>query len=193
MHTRLVLALLVLLAIPCAAAEPPFRTGVLEPPGPAPEFTLRADTGKPVRLREWRGNVVLLYFGYTSCPDVCPATLSDLAAVTKQLGPAAQRLRVALVTVDPERDTAKRLHTYVQAFDPTFVGLTDRKPALAAVWKAYGVYVQSHRVPGSSDGYVVDHSATTFVIDAEGQLRLAISFGTPVADIRHDLQRLLPR
>ena len=190
---RIAVALLVLLAIPCGAAEPPFRTGVLEPPGPAPEFTLRADTGKPVRLRDWRGNVVLLYFGYTSCPDVCPTTLSDLADVKKQLGPAAQRLRVALVTVDPERDTAKRLHTYVQAFDPTFVGLTERKDTLATVWRAYGVYVKSHRVPKSSDGYVVDHSATTFVIDAEGRLRLAISFGTPVADIRHDLQRLLPR
>lgn len=186
-------ALLVLLVVPCVAAEPPFRTGALEPPGPAPEFTLRSDTGKTVRLRDWRGNVVLLYFGYTSCPDVCPTTLSDLAEVKKQLGPAAQRLRVALVTVDPERDTAKRLHTYVKAFDPTFVGLSERKPALAVVWKAYGVYVQSHRVPGSSEGYMVDHSATTFVIDAEGRLRLAISFGTPVEDIRHDLQLLLPR
>ena len=193
MRTRIVVVLLAALALPCMAAEVPFRTGALEPPGPAPEFTLRSDTGKPVRLRDWRGNVVLLFFGYTSCPDVCPTTLSDLAEVKKQLGPAAQRLRVALVTVDPERDTAKRLHTYVQAFDPTFVGLTERKPALAAVWKAYGVYVQSHRVSGSSDGYMVDHSATTFVIDAEGRLRLAISFGTPVEDIRHDLQLLLPR
>ena len=105
-------ALLVLLVVPCVAAEPPFRTGALEPPGPAPEFTLRSDTGKTVRLRDWRGNVVLLYFGYTSCPDVCPTTLSDLAEVKKQLGPAAQRLRVALVTVDPERDTAKRLHSH---------------------------------------------------------------------------------
>ena len=194
MHQGLALTLL-LLTVSCSATEPPFRTGVLDPPGPAPEFTLRADTGKTVHLRDWRGNVVLLYFGYTSCPDVCPTTLVDLAEVKKQLGPAAQRLRVALVTVDPDRDTPTRLRTYVQAFDPTFVGLTERTPALAAVWKAYGVYVKSHRVPGSSssDGYVVDHSATTFVIDAEGQLRLAISFGTPVADIRHDLQRLLPR
>jgi len=193
MLSRIAPALLILLAGPCFAGSPPFRTGSLDPPGPAPEFTLRSDTSKTVRLRDWRGNVVLLYFGYTSCPDVCPTTLSDLAAVKKQLGPPAERLRVALVTVDPERDTATRLHTYVRAFDPTFVGLTERKAALAAVWKAYGVYVQSHRVPGSADGYVVDHSATTFVIDAEGQLRLAISFGTPVADIRHDLQLLLPR
>jgi protein SCO1/2 len=193
MLRRLAPALLILVAALCVAAEAPFRTGALDPPGPAPEFTLGSDTGKTVRLRDWRGNVVLLYFGYTSCPDVCPTTLSDLAEVKKQLGPAAQRLRVALVTVDPERDTAQRLHTYVQAFDPTFVGLTERRETLAAVWKAYGVYVKSHRVPRSSDGYVVDHSATTFVIDPEGRLRLAISFGTPVADIRHDLQRLLPR
>jgi protein SCO1/2 len=184
---------LLFLTLSCSAGEPPFRTGALDPPGPAPEFILRSDTGKTVRLRDWRGNVVLLYFGYTSCPDVCPTTLSDLAEVKKQLGPAAQRLRVALVTVDPDRDTPTRLHTYVQAFDPTFVGLTERTETLAGVWKAYGVYVKSHRVPGSSDGYVVDHSATTFVIDTEDRLRLAISFGTPVADIRHDLQLLLPR
>jgi len=196
MHARLglvFLALLALLAVPCGAATPAFRTGTLEPPGPAPEFTLRADTGRTVRLRDWRGQVVLLYFGYTSCPDVCPTTLSDLADVKKQLGPRGRQVQVALVTVDPERDTAKRLHTYVQAFDPAFVGLTERKATLAAVWKAYGVYVQSHRVPKSADGYIVDHSATTFVIDPEGRLRLAISFGTPVADILHDLQLLLPR
>ena len=155
--------------------------------------TLRSDTGKTVRLRDWRGRVVLLYFGYTSCPDVCPTTLSDLAEVKKQLGPRGQHVQVALLTVDPERDTVRRLHTYVQAFDRSFVGLTERRATLATLWKAYGVYVQSHRVPGSSDGYVVDHSATTFVIDTEGRLRLAISFGTPVADILHDLQLLLPR
>ena len=97
------------------------------------------------------------------------------------------------MTVDPERDTAERLHTYVQAFDPTSIGVTERKAVLAAVWKAYGIYVQSHRAPGSADGYVVDHSATTFVIDPEGRLRLAISFETPLADIRHDLRLLLPR
>jgi protein SCO1/2 len=185
--------LALLLALPCAAAETPFVTGALDPPAPAPDFTLRSDAGKPFHLHDWRGAVVLLYFGYTSCPDVCPTTLADLAEVKKQLGPAAQRMHVALVTVDPERDTAPRLRTYLAAFDPTFVGLTGARQILAAVWKAYGVYVQSHRVPGSTDGYGVDHSATTFVIDPQGQLRLAISFGTPVADIRHDLQLLLPR
>jgi protein SCO1/2 len=190
---RVAIAVLLLLALPCSAAESPFRTGVLEPPSPAPDFTLRTDGGKTFRLRDWRGNVILLYFGYTSCPDVCPTTLAEFAQVKQALGSASQRLRVALVTVDPERDTPKRLRTYVQAFAPTFVGLTGNRKSLAAVWKAYGVYVQSHRVPGSSEGYVVDHSATTFVIDTNGMLRLAIPFGTPVEDIRHDLQLLLTR
>jgi len=190
---REAIAAVLLLALPCAAAEGPFHTGVLEPPSPAPDFTLRTDEGKPFRLRDWRGNVVLLYFGYTSCPDVCPTTLAEFAEVKKQLGPAAQRLRVALVTVDPERDTPKRLRTYTRAFDPTFLGLTGKRDILASVWKAYGVYVRSHRIPGSLAGYMVDHSATTFVIDADGRLRLAISFGTPLPDIRHDLQLLLTR
>ena len=181
------------LVLLCLAAAPAFRTGALEPPSPAMDFTLQSDTGKPVHLHDWKGNVVLLYFGYTSCPDVCPTTLADLAEVKKQLGPVGQRVRVALVTVDPERDTTERLHVYVQAFDPTFIGLTGTKATLAAVWKAYGVYVQSHRVPGSKLGYLVDHSATTFAIDPAGRLRLAIPYQTPVTDIRHDLQLLLPR
>jgi len=190
---RGVVVALVLLALPCAAADSSFRTGSLDPPSPASDFTLRTDEGKPFHLHDWRGNVILLYFGYTSCPDVCPTTLAEFAEVKKQLGPAAQHLRVALVTVDPERDTPQRLRTYTRAFDPTFLGVTGSRDALAAVWKAYGIYVQSHRVPGSSEGYVVDHTATTLVIDAKGNLRLAIPFGTPVEDIRHDLQLLLTR
>ncbi len=193
MRSTCIVALLLLLVLPCTAAESPFRTGVLEPPAPAPDFTLHSDRGTTVRLHDWRGNVVLLYFGYTSCPDVCPTTLAEFAEVRKQLGAAAQHLRVAFVTVDPARDTPARLRVYTRAFDATFVGLTGPKTTLAKVWKAYGVYVKSHRVPGSSEGYVVDHSATTFVIDAKGDLRLAIPFGTPVDDICHDLQLLLPR
>ena len=191
--TRWMIAALLLLALPCAAAEGPFRTGMLEPSSRAPDFTLRTDEGKTFRLSDWRGSVVLLYFGYTSCPDVCPTTFAEFVEVKKRLGPSAQRLRVALVTVDPERDTPKRLRIYTQAFDPSFVGLTGDRKTLAAVWKAYGVYVQSHRVPGSSVGYVVDHSATTLVIDADGNLRLAIPFGTPLGDMCHDLQLLLAR
>lgn len=189
----LALALLVGAALPCAAGQDAFRGELIEPPAPAPDFTLRAADGKPFRLSDHRGKVVVLYFGYTSCPDVCPTTLAQLADVKTQLGEAAARLRVALVTVDPERDTPKRLRTYTTAFDPTFLGLTGSKEALGKVWKAYGVFAEKKRVVGSPLGYLVDHSATTYVVDAEGQLRLAVPFGTPTDTLLHDLRTLLKR
>ena len=193
MRLAWIVGLLLLLAAPSPAVQPRFRTGALEPAAPAPDFVLQADQGKTVRLRDWRGDVVVLYFGYTSCPDICPTTFAELAEVKQRLGRAAERLRVALVTVDPERDTAPRLRIYMRAFDPSFVGLTGPRASLEKMWKAYGVYVKSHRVPGSVAAYAVDHSATTFVIDAQGDLRLVIPFGTSVEDICHDLQLLLAR
>jgi protein SCO1 len=189
----LVLALLAGAALPCAAGQGAFLGEVIEPPAPAPDFTLRTADGKPFRLSDQRGNVVVLYFGYTSCPDVCPTTLAQLADVKGQLGEAAARLRVALVTVDPERDTPQRLRIYIQAFDPTFLGLTGSKQALGKVWKAYGVFAEKKRVVGSPLGYLVDHSAKTYVIDAEGRLRLAMPFGTPNDTFLHDLRTLLMR
>jgi len=189
----LVLALLAGAALPCIAGQSAFRGGVIEPPAPAPDFTLRTADGKPFRLSEQRGKVVALYFGYTSCPDVCPTTLAQLADVRIELGEAAARLRVALVTVDPERDTPKRLRTYTTAFDPSFLGLTGSTEALGKVWKAYGVFAEKKRVAGSPLGYLVDHSATTYIVDAEGQLRLALPFGTPTDTLFHDLRLLLKR
>ena len=117
---------LLLMAAPVAGAPPgEFRGGVLDPPRPAPDFTLPAHDGAVFRLSQQRGQVVALVFGYTFCPDVCPTTLAELAQVRSRLGPAAAaRLRVAFVTVDPERDDAARLRVYTQAFDRTFVGLT---------------------------------------------------------------------
>jgi protein SCO1/2 len=180
-------------ALPCAAGQGAFRGGVIEPPAAAPDFTLRTAEGKPFRLSAQRGRVVALYFGYTSCPDVCPTTLAQMADVKAQLGEAAARLRVALVTVDPERDSPKRLRTYTTAFDPTFLGLTGSKEALAKVWRAYGVFAEKKQVAGSPLGYLVDHSATTYIVDAEGQLRLALPFGTPTDTFLHDLRTLLKR
>ncbi len=189
---RLICALVVALLLPLSRADADsFRTVALEPMKPAPDFTLKSDEGKQVRLHDWRGDVVVLFFGYTFCPDLCPTTLANLAAVKKQLGAMARRLHVVLVTVDPERDTVMRLHRYTRTFDQSFVGLTGPRRALEKVWTGYGIYVKSHRVRGSSASYEVDHSATTFVIDAQGNLRLAITGGTALDDIRHDVQRLL--
>ena len=197
-HGRASAAALVALAVlavvlQSSAGQGAFLGEVIEPPAPAPDFTLRTADGKSFRLSDQRGNVVLLYFGYTSCPDVCPTTLAQLADVKAQLGEAAARLRVALVTVDPERDTPQRLRIYTQAFDPTFLGLTGSKQTLGKVWKAYGVFAEKKRLAGSPLGYLVDHSAKTYVIDAEGRLRLAMPFGTPNDTFLHDLRTLLKR
>jgi protein SCO1/2 len=176
-----------------AWAAPEFRGGVLDPPRPAAEITLRTHDGTEFRLSRYRGDVVAITFGYTFCPDVCPTTLAELAQVRARLGPGGQRLRVAFVTVDPERDGPERLRAYTQAFDRTFVGLTGSPEQLAAVQKAYGVVAKKQAVRGTAAAYLVDHSALVYVIDAEGRLRLMFPFGTPIDTMTHDIGLLLRR
>lgn len=110
-----------------------FSGGSLVPGQPATDFTLKTPDGSEFRLSRQRGEIVLLSFGYTFCPDVCPTTLAELAQVRGRLGEAAKRVKVAFITVDPERDTPERLRTYTSAFDPTFVGLTGSAAQLAQV------------------------------------------------------------
>jgi protein SCO1/2 len=176
-----------------AAATAALRTGALEPPRPAPDFALDGADGAEFRLSRQRGAVVVLAFGYTFCPDVCPTTLAELAQVKGRLGDDARRLRVAFITVDPERDTRDRLRTYVRAFDPTFVGLSGPPERLRDVLKAYGVTATRRTPPGTAAAYLVDHTAMVFVIDPEGRLRLAVPFGTSVDDLAHDIKHLLRR
>jgi protein SCO1/2 len=185
---------IVLGAAPGAAASPEvFRGGALVPPRPAPDFTLPAHDGTAFRLSEQRGRVVALVFGYTFCPDVCPTTLAELQQVRSRLEPAAAaRLRVAFITVDPERDDAARLRTYTQAFDRSFIGLTGTPSQLAAVHKSYGVIVKKHVTAGTSAAYLVDHSAFVYVIDGDGRLRLMLP-GTPIETMTHDIGLLLGR
>jgi protein SCO1/2 len=184
--------LLILLTAGLAwAASPAFRGGSLDPPRAAPEVVLRAHDGTEFRLSRYRGDVVVLNFGYTFCPDVCPTTLAELAQVRARLGAAAARVRVAFVTVDPERDVPERLRAYMQAFDRTFVGLTGTPEQLAAVQKAYGVVARKHTPRGTSAAYLVDHSAAVYVIDPDGRLRLTFPFGTSIDDMSHDIGLLL--
>jgi protein SCO1/2 len=187
-------ALALMLVAPAAsAASPGFRSGVLEPPRPAPEIALRAHDGRDFRLSRYRGDVVAISFGYTFCPDVCPTTLAELAQVRARLGVVGQRLRVVFVTVDPERDDLERLRVYTQAFDRTFLGLTGSPEQLAAVQKSYGVIATKQAVKGTSAAYLVDHSAFVHVVDAEGRLRLLFPFGTSIDDMTHDIGLLLKR
>jgi len=168
-----------------------FRGTLYDPALPAPEIELARDNGSSFRLSELRGNLVLLFFGYTSCPDVCPTTLSELRKVNEELGSAASQVKVVYVTVDPERDTPEKIQKYVTIFNPSFIGLSGSLEELEPVWKDYGVYREVDQLTASASGYLVTHSSRVYVIDQDGNLRLSYSFGTPTGDILHDLKILL--
>jgi protein SCO1/2 len=165
-------------------------TTYTEPYPVAPEFELAAAGNTDFRLSEARGKVVALFFGYTSCPDVCPTTMAELNQALGELGERADRVQVLFVTVDPERDTPERVQEYVNHFNPEFIGLSGSEPALAKVWSDYGVFRQV--VDGTSAaGYLVDHTARVTLIDQQGHLRVSFGFETPVEDVVHDLDLLL--
>lgn len=167
------------------------RGSVLEPPVPAPDYTLTDGQGADWTLSDQKGKLVLMFFGYTTCPDVCPATLGELQQVRARLGEElASDVQVAFITVDPERDTPDRIGKYVAAFDPTFAALSGSEAALEPVWKAYGVYRQI-QPNASGAGYLVDHTARTYLIDRAGNLRVSYTFGTPLEDLLADVKFLL--
>ena len=167
-----------------------FRGTLYDPALPAAEIELTQGNGSSFRLSEMRGNVVLLYFGYTFCPDVCPTTLSELNRVVEGMGPDGERVQVVMVTVDPERDTLEKLHEYVAIFNPNFIGLGGSLEELEKVWNGYGVYREEEQMPNSATGYLVNHTARVYLIDQDGNLRLSYSYGTPPDDIVHDLKIL---
>jgi protein SCO1/2 len=164
---------------------------LIDPPATAADFELVDQHGQPFRLSEQRGSVVLIFFGYTNCPDVCPVTLSEYKRIKENLGEQAGRVRFVFITVDPERDTRERMQFYLENFDPDFIGLSGERQDLEPVWQAYGVY-QERKDVGSAAGYLVDHTARTYLIDAQGNWRLNYPFGMETekisADIRHLLQ-----
>lgn len=169
-----------------------FRGTMYAEPYPlAPEIELSRDNGASFRLSEMRGNAVLLFFGYTSCPDVCPTTMAELKQALEKLGEEdAKQVQVLFVTVDPERDTPERVQEYVDHFNPDFIGLSGTESELAKVWNDYGVFREI--VQGTSAaGYLVDHTARVTLIDDDGNLRLSYAFDAPVDYIVHDLKLLL--
>jgi len=169
-----------------------FRGTTFGEPYPlASEIELTRSDGSSFQLSEMRGNVVLLFFGYTTCPDVCPTTMAELKLALAELGEAdAAQVKVLFVTVDPERDTPERAQEYVDRFNPAFVGLSGSQAELEKIWQAYGVYREI--VQGTSAaGYTVDHTARVTVIDQLGNLRISFGFDTPVEDMVHDLKLIL--
>lgn len=189
---RMVL-LLALVAIVSACGSYEFRGVTLDPPKEAPDFTLTDFEGRPFHLSDHRGKVVILFFGFTNCPDMCPAALSDMAAARRKLGADAEKVQGIFVSLDPDRDTPERLKRYVTAFDPTFIGVRGSETELAPVVQDYGVTYMRRDLPDSALGYTIDHSTFIYVIDAAGRWRLLFTHGMPVDDIVSDLRYLVRR
>ena len=187
---RALAAALFCFSFAAAAANPALKAGVFEPPRLAPELALRGSDGQELKLARYRGKAVLMSFGFSSCPAVCPTTLATLAQARKLLGPQADSVQVVFVTVDPERDDPARLKAYLSAFDASFVGGTGKPDALEAVRKNYGV---SARKVAMNDGYLFDHSSSIFLIDPEGRLRAMMPYGREAKDFVHDVKLLLAK
>jgi protein SCO1/2 len=171
-----------------AAQGDALKAGVFNPAREAPDFSVRGSDGAALTLSHYRGKVVVLGFGYTSCPNVCPVTLAVLAMAYRKLGALASRVQVIYLTVDPERDSAERLKQYLAAFDPTFVGGTGTAAQMAAVRKSYGVTAEK---VGSGNDYGVAHSSFIYLITREGKLRALMPFGHKADDYVHDISMLL--
>lgn len=188
---RAALALITFVALAVAGCAPDkFRATDITGANFAREFQLTGHDGSPRTLADYRGKVVVLFFGFTHCPDICPATLAQFAQAAKQLGADADRVQFLFVTVDPERDTAEVLAKYVPAFDARFVGLTGDMQAIARTAKEFKVIFQK-QAGKTADSYTVDHSAGTYVFDREGRVRLFVRHDQPVEDVVHDIRLLL--
>lgn len=192
--TRLAVALWLGVAILVAgcggpAGKPTFELTDVTGAGFARDFNLADHKGTLRSLADFKGKVVAVFFGFMHCPDVCPATMSELAMVMKELGKDAERVQVLFVTVDPERDTPAVLSQYVPAFHPSFLGLHGDADAIARVAKEFKVVHQKHELPGG--GYSMDHSAGTFIFDPAGRLRLFAQHGRGAPALLHDIRLLL--
>lgn len=155
------------------------------------DFSLVDPDGKVRTLADFKGKVVMMFFGYTQCPDVCPTTLTEMQQVMTILGPQSDKVQVLFVTVDPQRDTASILKQYVPAFDPRFLGLSPADDAaLEKVAKDFKIYYK--KVPGVSSGsYTMDHTAGSYAFDPDGRLRLYIKHAQGPETLVHDLKELL--
>ncbi len=189
-----VAALVLVAAWAAALLLRPYQfSGLLEdPPRPAPDLALTDQNGQPFALSALRGQWVLLTFGYTTCPDVCPVTLAHLRQTREMLGDAGPEWRVVFASVDPARDTPEVLAGYLPHFGPDLIGLTGTEAEVATAAAAYGVQYEKRDLE-TAVGYLVNHSAFTYVIDPNFQLVLTIPFGARSEEMARDLTELMAR
>lgn len=188
------LGLAAVLALPASCSrfnQPQFRnTDITGAELKLNDVRLTGQDGQPHALSDWRGKVVLVFFGFTQCPDVCPTTLAEMAEVMKKLGPRADQVQVLFISVDPERDTPELLAQYVPVFDARFMGLVGTPAQTVDVAKAFKVFYM--KVPGKEPGsYSVDHTAGSYVLDREGRLRLFVRHNQGIDTLANDLSLLL--
>jgi protein SCO1/2 len=176
--------------VACGSTKPQFENVDISGGNFARDFALTDQNGVPRKLADFRGKAVVMFFGYTQCPDVCPTTLADLAGALQQLGPLGDRVQVLFVTIDPERDTPKVLASYVPNFDKRFLGLYGDAAATAATAKEFKVFYQKVDGP-TPTSYTMDHSAGSYVFDPDGHVRLFVRNEAAAASIAHDLRILL--
>jgi protein SCO1/2 len=188
-----VVALMLLASMVIHAADGKLKAGVFEPPRVAPDFSLDGSDGRALTLSRYRGKVVILGFGFSHCAYVCPITLSTLARLRKKLGAGGQDVQVVYVTVDPERDSPERLRTYLEGFDPAFIGATGTAGQLERIRQAYGVTAVKKTMGASAADYYIDHSSFLYLIDREGSLRALMPYGHSADDFAHDVAILLKR
>jgi len=174
----------------CSDPKPSFNAVDMTGADYAKNFALKDADGKERTLADFKGKVVVLFFGYAQCPDVCPTTMTEMAQVKQQLGKDGDKLQVLFVTVDPERDTPEVMKAYMGAFDPAFVALIPTQDQLATMAKDYKAYYK--KVDGKTPtSYSMDHSAASYIYDTQGRLRLYARYGAGVAPMVADVQALI--
>ena len=169
-----------------------YKGTVYDPPQPIPDFSLRsAQTEKPFHLSDLHGDITLIYFGYTFCPDVCPTTVLDVKKALDLMETGRDRVHFVFISVDPDRDTPEKLRTYLSAFDPAFIGLSDDFPKVEMVMKPFGASAKKETGSETAAGYLMSHTARVFLVDPDGNLRLSYAFMFKPEDMAADLTHLL--
>lgn len=155
------------------------------------DFALTDQNGQPFTLSKQKGKVVLVFFGYTFCPDVCPMTLSNWTQIQNELADLSSEVKFVYITVDPERDTPQRLKDHLAVYSTQFIGLTGTQESLDSVYTAYGVYHDKNEATDGGGAYFMSHTSSTYVFDRQGKWRLVLPYGTDIKDVVHDIKLLL--
>lgn len=167
-----------------------YQGSLIEPAVKAYDFTLQLGSGGHFALSEQRGKVVLIFFGYTNCPDFCPTTLAEFKRVHAELGPLAEQVEFVFITIDPERDTPEKMEEYVHAFHADFTGLSGSEEKLTPIWEAFYVY-RAKVDAQTAAGYLMDHSTRVVVVDPAGDFRMTFPYGIAPEAIAADVAHLL--